>query len=237
MKIPTEKVCQKLSFSAQSAKLTLKRAFENFFSKKVQWTHRGKCSLANLAESCSLEVRETFLTGVGKSFKIYSFYFLYLPQSVSLDSLEAIMVNLPINICHCPGNFPSSSKVIYSQFFDKWKFQKISSGQRQFRFIYPTGSFAKSQETLCEQLRNTHEIIQTKTDSLPQIFALDLYKAIMTALTEIFCINIKNCRSKSGNDYQGVLKKKFPFPQDIFWTIWLQFQLRHRKLCRILKKF
>ena len=118
------------------------------------------------------------------------------------------MVNLPINICHCPGNFPSSSKVIYSQFFHKWKFQKISSGQRQFRFIYPTGSFAKSQETLCEQLRNTHEIIQTKTDSLPQIFALDLYKAIMTALTEIFCINIKNCRSKSGNDYQDVLKKK-----------------------------
>ena len=174
---------------------------------------------------------------MGKSLKIYSFCFLYLPQGVSLDSLEAIIVNLPINICHCPGNFPSSSKVIYSQFFDKWKFQKNSSGQRQFLFIYPTGSFAKSQETLCEQLRNTHEIIQTKTDSLPQIFALDLYKAIMTALTKIFCINIKNCRSKSGNDYQGVLKKKLPFPQDIFWTNWLQFRLPHRKICLFLKKF
>ena len=147
------------------------------------------------------------------------------------------MVNLPINICHCPGNFPSSSKVIYSQFFHKWKFQKISSGQRQFRFIYPTGSFAKSQETFCEQLRNTHEIIQTKTDSLPQIFALDLYKAIMTALTKSFCIKLKNCPSKSGIDYQGVLKSKVSVPASIFWTIWPQFPPPHRKLCRILKRF
>ena len=113
----TKKVCQKLSFSARIAKLTLKSAFfENFF-KKIQWTHRMKCCPDNLAESCSLEVRETFLIGVGKSLKIYSFYFLYLPQSFLMDSLEAIMLNLPINNCHCPEKIPLSSVVMYSIFF------------------------------------------------------------------------------------------------------------------------
>ena len=71
----TENVCQKLSFSAQNAKLTLKSAFfENVF-KKIQWTHRMKCCPDNLAESCSLEVRETFLSGVGNSLRFTAFIF------------------------------------------------------------------------------------------------------------------------------------------------------------------
>ena len=32
-------------------------------------------------------------------------------------------------------------------------------------------------------------------------------------------------------------KIKFPFPQDIFWTIWLQFRLPRRKICRTPKRF
>ena len=171
-----------------------------------------KCSLDNLAESCSLEVPETFLSEVGKFLKIYSFYFLCLPQGVSLDSLEVIMLNLPIKICHCPGNFTSSSKVKYSHFFSQMKILEIFFWTKRSPFYLPTGFFAKSQETFCRQVQIVHEYIQTKTDSFPQIFALDFQKAIMTALTKIFCINLKNCRSKSGNDYQRVLKKKVSVP-------------------------
>ena len=80
-----------------------------------------RCSLDKLAELCSLEVRETFLSEMGKGLKTYSFYFLGLTQSVSLDSVGAIMLNLPINICHCPGNFDSNSIVIYSIFFSQMK--------------------------------------------------------------------------------------------------------------------
>ena len=32
-------------------------------------------------------------------------------------------------------------------------------------------------------------------------------------------------------------KKKFSFPQDMFWTIWLHFRLPHQKVCWILKSF
>ena len=80
-----------------------------------------KCSVDNLAEIRSLEFRETFLSEVGKGVKTNSFYFLGLTQSVSLDSVGAIMLNLTINICPCPGNFPSNSIVIYSIFFSQMK--------------------------------------------------------------------------------------------------------------------
>ena len=40
-------------------------------------------------------------------------------------------------------------------------------------------------------MRIIHAIIQTKRDIFPQIFDLDLRKAIRTALTKIFCIKLK----------------------------------------------
>ena len=112
MTILRKKVCQKLNLSARRAKKTLKSALlKTFFEKRSNRHIEWNAVLTALRKSCSPEVRETFLSGVGKSLKDYSFYFLYLPQSVSLDSLEAIMLNLPINICHCPENSPSSSVV------------------------------------------------------------------------------------------------------------------------------
>ena len=80
-----------------------------------------KCSVDNFAEICSPDVRETFLSEMGKGSKVYSFCFVYLPQSVSLELSEAILLTLLINICPCPGNFPSNSIVIYSIFFSQMK--------------------------------------------------------------------------------------------------------------------
>ena len=64
------------------------------------------CSLDNYVQSCSPEVRETFLSELSKNLFNYSFYFVYLPQRVLLDLLEAILLTLPINICQYPRNFP-----------------------------------------------------------------------------------------------------------------------------------
>ena len=145
------KVRQKLIFPLQVPNWLSKALFwKLFFSKEIQWTQRMKCSLDKLAESCSPEVRDFFLSDVGKGLKIYSFLFFYLSQSVSLDSLQAIMLNLQINICHCPVNFPSSSVVTYSNFFHKWKSLNSFSGQKEFRFIYPTGFSCQKSETFLQ---------------------------------------------------------------------------------------
>ena len=47
-------------------------------------------------------------------------------------------------------------------FFTNENLKKFSSGQRNFRFIYPTGFFAKIQESFYRQVRIVHEIVDTK---------------------------------------------------------------------------
>ena len=79
-----KKFCQKLSFSARSAKLTLKSAV--FWKKlqKSQRTHNMKCSLDNHAENCLPELRKSFGRSEKKPIEL-QFMILYLPQNVSLE--------------------------------------------------------------------------------------------------------------------------------------------------------
>ena len=131
-----EKSLAKNEFFCSKSETDFEKRFflKTCFSKKIQCTHKMKCSLDNLAEICSPEVRETFLSEVGKGLKNYSFYFLGLTQSVSLDSVGAIMLNLPINICHCLGIFPSSSGVIYSSFFTSENLWTVSLDKKNSVF-------------------------------------------------------------------------------------------------------
>ena len=76
-----KKFCQKVSFSARSAKLTLKSAV--FWKKlqKSQRTHNMKCSLDNYAANCSPELRKIFGRSEKKPIEL-QFKNLYFPQNV-----------------------------------------------------------------------------------------------------------------------------------------------------------
>ena len=74
---PDGKSLPKNEFFCSKSETDFEKRFflKTCFSKKIQCTHKMKCSLDNLAEICSPEVRETFLSEVGKSFKDLQFLF------------------------------------------------------------------------------------------------------------------------------------------------------------------
>ena len=142
---PDGKCLPNVEFFCPKCQIDFKKRFfrQLFFQKRSNGHIEWSVVFFILAKSCSPEVRETFLSDVGKSLKTYSFYFLYLPQSVSLESSEAIMLNLPINICHCPGIFPSSSVVIYSHFFSQMKILEFFFWTKRIRFYLPYRLFCQ----------------------------------------------------------------------------------------------
>ena len=154
-----EKVCQKMSFSARRAKLTLKSAFfwKRVFRKRSSVHIKWSAVLTTLRKFARQKSVKLSWAKWVKVLKTYSFYFLDL--SVSLDSVGAIMLNLPINICHCLGIFPSSSGVIYSSFFTSENLWTVSLDKKNSVFSTLPAFFTKSQAFFCRQVRIIHEII------------------------------------------------------------------------------
>ena len=79
-----KKFCQKLSFSARSAKLTIKSAVFWKKNSKSQRTHNMKCCLDNHAENCSPELWKVFGRSEKKPIELQSMI-LYLPQNVKMS--------------------------------------------------------------------------------------------------------------------------------------------------------
>ena len=133
------------------------------------------------------------------------------------------MLTFSINICRCSGNIPSKSVVAWCNFFEKWKSLKSSSGHVKFRLLYPAGFFfGQKSENSWRQSGNIYEYIKFKTDSFPQMFPLDLEKAINQALT-FLCQKTKNVSLKFRRWLPKFFEKKISFTQINFWTISLQF--------------
>ena len=94
--------CQTLGSIVRSSKFVLKRASfgKLFFSKKILWKRRMKCSLDNPTEQSSLAFRKNFRSKWEKMIDL-QFLFTHFPQLVSLELQEVILLILPKNVCQC----------------------------------------------------------------------------------------------------------------------------------------
>ena len=170
--------CQESVFLVRSPELISKRGFFWNFCLKKPYGFVPESALLTTMRNVARQNSGNFLNEVGKSLKSYLFCQMFSSKFFAgfVGSIFATFFDkyLPM-LGKYSLQFSSSMK----HFFRKWKSLKSSPGHVKFRLLYPAGFFSvKSLETSWRQSGNIYEYIQFKTDSFPQIFPLDLEKAI-----------------------------------------------------------